>query len=89
MDFDKKVKEYFGITRKAFDIAKKAPVNDAEKTNTVLEMVNNYLNDAQHFYDKGEKVLAFAALNYAHGWLDCGAMLKFFEVKDNKLFTVD
>jgi hypothetical protein len=35
-------------------------------------------------------VTAFAALNYAHGWLDAGARLGLFDVgKDNVLFTVD
>ena len=42
------------------------------------------------FAKKGDLVTAFAALNYAHGWLDAGARLGFFDVgKDNVLFTVD
>ena len=88
-EFDKKVLKYFEITKKAYAIAVNAPVNDKEKTKLILEMVGNYISDAEHFYDKGDKVLAFAALNYAHGWLDAGATLKFFEVSDNQLFTVD
>jgi len=87
--FDDKVKRYFKVTEAAFELVKKAPVNDKEKTDMVIEMVSNYLSDAKHFYDKGDKELAFAALNYAHGWLDCGAMMKFYIVTDNKLFTVD
>ena len=38
---------------------------------------------------KGNIVNAFAALNYAHGWLDAGARLGIFDVHDSKLFTVD
>jgi hypothetical protein len=35
-------------------------------------------------------VNAFAALNYAHGWLDAGARLGLFDVDhDSTLFTVD
>ena len=54
-----------------------------------LHVAQRYFDDAKHFFEKNEKVTAFAALNYAHGWLDCGAMLKYFDVKDNTLFTVD
>jgi len=52
-------------------------------------MVENYLSDAKHFQlIKKDYVNAFAALNYAHGWLDSGVRLDIFEVKDDKLFTV-
>ena len=50
----------------------------------------DYFNDAQHFRDiKHDWVLAFAALNYAHGWLDAGATAKLFLVTNSRLFTVD
>jgi len=51
-------------------------------------MVENYLFDAKHFEDKEDFVNAFAALNYAHGWLDSGVRLDIFNVKDDKLFTI-
>ena len=51
-------------------------------------MVSNYLSDAKHFEEKGDLVNAFAALNYAHGWLDAGVRLDVFNVKDDKLFTI-
>ena len=38
--------------------------------------------------EKADLVNAFAALNYAHGWLDAGVRLDIFETDDNKLFTV-
>jgi len=38
---------------------------------------------------KQDIVNAFACLNYAHGWLDCGARLGIFKVADNRLFVVD
>jgi len=34
-------------------------------------------------------VTAFAALNYAHGFLDAGARMKLFDVKDSRLFASD
>ena len=42
-----------------------------------------------NFYDKGDIVNAFAALSYAHGWLDAGARIGLWDVHDSKLFTVD
>ena len=51
-------------------------------------MVENYLSDAKHFQQQGNFVDAFAALNYAHGWLDAGVRLDVFDVKDNKFFTI-
>jgi len=51
-------------------------------------MVSNYVSDAHHFEDKEDLVNAFAALNYAHGWIDSGVRLKVFDVDDDRLFTV-
>lgn len=53
-------------------------------------MAKRYLSDAEHFEKKGELVTAFAALNYAHGWLDAGARVGLFDVgHDSSLFTID
>jgi hypothetical protein len=56
-----------------------------------LDMAQRYYDDATYFYKtKNDYVLAFAALNYAHGWLDAGARIGLFDVDhDNVLFTVD
>ena len=51
-------------------------------------MAENYISDAHFFEKKADLVNAFAALNYAHGWIDCGVRLGIFNVKDNKLFTL-
>ncbi len=51
-------------------------------------MVSNYLSDAKYFEQKKDFVDAFAALNYAHGWIDSGVRLGIFDVKDDKLFTI-
>jgi hypothetical protein len=54
-----------------------------------LSMAQAYYNDAKHFFDKGDYVNAFACVNYAHGWLDCGARIGLFDVgHDDKLFTL-
>ena len=55
-----------------------------------LDMASRYVKDAEYFLtEKKDAVLAFAALNYAHGWLDAGARIRLFKVKDSRLFTVD
>jgi hypothetical protein len=89
MEIDAKLTKYFEVTTKAYDMAKEAPKNDEKQAMIILDMVSRYISDAHHFEEQGEKLLAFAALNYAHGWLDCGAVMKVYEVKDSTLFTVD
>ena len=84
-----KIDKYFSLTEKAFEKAKKNIIKrkNAEAKEIIL-MVKNYLSDAKYFYDKKDFVNAFAAINYAHGWLDSGVRLGMFNVKDDKLFTV-
>lgn len=54
-----------------------------------LKMARSYYDDALHFRDAGDKVNAFASVNYAHGWLDCGARIGLFDVGgDDQLFTL-
>ncbi len=55
----------------------------------MLGMARDYLADAKHFIEKGEKVDAFACLNYAYGWIDAGARTGMFEVGDDyRRFTL-
>jgi len=86
-----KLEKYFSITKEAFDMA--AAAGSRLEMPTVrldfLDMIERYISDAEHFESKGEVVLAFAALNYAHGWLDAGARIGLFDVRDSRLFTVD
>jgi len=54
-----------------------------------LEMSKSYQSDAKEFAKKGDFVNAFACINYAHGWLDCGARIGLFDVGgDDQLFTL-
>jgi len=85
----KKLKKYFNLTETALKIVKKNIIKGKENyAKEIIEMVENYLSDAKHFESKQDFVNAFAALNYAHGWLDSGVRLDIFDVKDDKLFTV-
>ncbi|MFT4261473.1 MAG: DUF357 domain-containing protein [Candidatus Woesearchaeota archaeon] len=87
---DEKLKKYFEVTGKALEMVKtnldETRIEDAKD---FLNMAQSYFSDAKHFKDKGDYVLAYGALNYAHGWLDAGARIRLFKVNDSTLFTVD
>lgn len=86
---ERRLEKYKKITERALAIAKKSIIKGKEKeAKEIIDMVSNYLSDAKHFEKEGHFVNAFAALNYAHGWLDSGVRLDVFDVKDNRLFTV-
>jgi len=84
-----KIEKYFKLTSTALEKAKKSIISGKEDyAKEIIDMVSNYLSDAKHFKEKGDLVNSFAALNYAHGWLDSGVRLDVFNVKDDELFTV-
>ncbi len=84
-----KLDKYFKVTSEALKKAKKKIIKGKEKyAKEIIEMVENYLSDAKHFESKKDYVNAFAAMNYAHGWLDSGVRLDIFDVDDDKLFVV-
>ena len=86
-----KIEKYYNITSSALKIAKNSKNNTSlsKEREDIVNMVECYLKDSVFFRDKGDYINAFAALNYAHGWLDCGARLGIFDVHDSVLFTVD
>ena len=86
-----KLDKYFSITKEALDMVKAAPIDEGRRADAedFLDMASRYYEDAKHFRKNDDYVNAFAALNYAHGWLDSGARIGLFKVKDSRLFTVD
>ncbi len=91
---EEKLKEYFELTEEALKKARDS--HESVSFDTLkgarmdfIDMVERYLEDAKYFNERGDKVKAFAALNYAHGFLDAGARLGIFDVHDNKLFAAD
>ena len=84
-----KLEKYFDLTSRALKIIKVNIISGKENhAKEIIDMVANYLSDAKHFEKKGDYVNSFAALNYAHGWIDSGVRLDIFDVDDDKLFTV-
>jgi hypothetical protein len=89
---EERLDKYVEITRNALAKLKIAcpPRSFGRKiADDFVQMVVSYFEDAEHFKQKGDFVNAFACVNYAHGWLDCGARLGLFDVgEDDKLFTL-
>jgi len=89
---DKKLEKYFEVTKQALDKAKikvKLDSNLKKVADDFLDTANRYYSDASYFAKKGDIVTAFAALNYAHGFLDAAARAKLLDVNDSTLFASD
>lgn len=87
-----KVARDMDVTRRAIDkvrIAVPRRSHYRRAAEDFLAMAKAYYSDACHHRDSGDIVLAFACVNYAHGWLDAGARLGLFDVGgDDRLFTL-
>ncbi|MDW5561884.1 MAG: DUF357 domain-containing protein [Methanomassiliicoccus sp.] len=87
-----KLDKYLDTTKRALDKLKiAAPPRSFGRrlAEDFLTMATSYYNDALHFRSIGDFINAFASVNYAHGWLDCGARIGLFDVgEDDKLFTL-
>lgn len=86
------MERYLDITKRAFakvKIVAPAPSHAAKMADDFMRMASSYYADAKHNHAQGEWVLAYAQVNYAHGWLDAGARLGLFDVgQDDVLFTL-
>ena len=89
---EEKVDRYLNITKGALDklrIAMPAKSFGRKLAEDFLNMATSYYSDATHFREEGDLLNAFAAVNYAHGWLDCGARIGLFDVGcDDQTFTL-
>ena len=89
---EERIEKYLDITARAFAKVKiAAPEKSFNRrlADSFMEMATCYYNDAKHFRESGDIVTAFAAVNYAHAWLDCGARIGLFDVDgDDVLFTL-
>jgi uncharacterized protein len=87
-----KLDRYIDITRQALDKLKVAAPERSfgrRMADDFLTMARSYYDDARHFRSTGDYVNAFASVNYAHGWLDCGARIGLFDVGgDDRMFTL-
>ena len=91
---EEKLDKYLSVTEKALAVVKINVPKTSELYKTAsdfLDMATRYFNDAKHFKEKDDYVSAFAAVNYAHAWLDAGARMKIFDIgsEAGKLFASD
>ena len=80
---DEKIEKYLQTTSRALEAIRiAAPERSFHRrmAEDFLGMARSYYGDALHFRDQGDLVNAFASVNYAHGWLDCGARIGLFDV---------
>ncbi len=89
-----RLEKYLDVTARAIDKVKinsEGEIGSWKSTaEDFFDMAKRYYGDAIYFKENGRDVDAFAAVNYAHGWLDAGARIGLFDVdRDNVLFTVD
>ncbi len=89
---EQKIDRYLDITRRALEKIKVVtPERSFSKrlADDFLTMANSYYSDAKYYREQGDFVTAFASVNYAHGWLDCGARIGLWDVDgDDQLFTL-
>ena len=87
-----RINKYLDLTSKALvkvSIIDDVGTDNYAKAQDIIEMVKAYHSDAKFFLDEGRGDDAFAAVNYAHGWIDCGVRLGYLDGKgDWKLFTL-
>lgn len=86
-ELKEKLDKYIKLTEKALKEIKIK--GNEKKANEILELSKCYYKDSLFFKDKNDLVNAFAAINYSHAFLDIGARLGLFTIKDKKLLMVE
>ncbi len=89
---EEKLEKDLALTRRALG-AVKVIAPDRSYVRQIAEdflgMARAYYEDATHFRAAGRSMEAFAAVNYAHGWLDAGARLGVLDAGgDDRMFTL-
>jgi uncharacterized protein len=78
---EERIEKYLMITRTALErirVGEAKALDWDQKASEFRDMAQRYLSDAEHYRKKGDLVTAFAAVNYAHGWIDAGARIGLF-----------
>ncbi len=87
---EERLQRYFRITEEAL---RNVEVAVHEKSllmgvaKDFLNMAESYFKDAMYYYERKDYVTAFAALNYAHGFIDAGVRLGVLRGEDDRLFA--
>ena len=86
-ELKEKLEKYIKLTTRALDEIKIK--SNEKKAKEILELSKCYYKDALFFKEKNDLVNAFAAINYAHAFLDIGARLGLFTIKNKELLMVE
>ena len=81
---EERVTKYYRMACDALDAV------DGEKGEDAADLrglAASYVDDAEHWIEEENYVLAYGALNFAHGLLDGGVRTGVFDVYDPSLFT--
>ncbi len=82
---DQKIEKYLQTTKTALEkisIAEEKSIPWKKKANEFLDMATRYYKDALYYRKRGDVVTAFAAVTYAHGWIDAGVRLGLFDAEE-------
>jgi uncharacterized protein len=86
------LERYLRVTREALERVSVAPPTRSflrGASDDFLSMARAYLQDAEHFSEKGDAERALAAVSYAHGWIDAGVRLGLLDGgDDDQRFTL-
>lgn len=82
---EERLERYFELTRRAVNLVEGCERD--ERGDDVFDLATRYLRDAEHFYEEDRYVLAYGALNFAHGLLDSCVRIGLFDVYDPEVFT--
>lgn len=83
---EERVQKYYRMAREALDAVED---ESGARADDLRGLAASYVEDASHWIDEEEFVLAYGALNFAHGLLDAGVRTGVFDVYDPDLFTQD
>ncbi len=86
------VEKYLNLTRTARDKIsnfENQTNKEKEMVENMLEMADNYISDANHFFQIKDYVRSYGAINYAHAWIDACVKLGLMDGHDDDvLFTL-
>ncbi|MFA5175832.1 MAG: DUF357 domain-containing protein [Candidatus Nanoarchaeia archaeon] len=85
-DIKERLEKYLKLTDKAL---KQVKNTEDKQAKILIDMAERYYKDALHFKEKQDYINAFAAVNYAHAFLDSAVLLGLIKVDDNTLFMTD
>ena len=89
---EERLDRYLALTARAR--AKSTPLVESDsgagrQLAILMRMADDYTTDASHFKEKGDYVRSFAAINYAHAWIDAAVKLRLLDGHgDDELFTL-